>query len=190
MKSPYDFDLPIEYVFTLVKDCVAFTQSGGTPFTPRKSVISTFNTAQRIGMYTDNCKVWKRLVPALKIWAFVKTHFTRAHKKIRKYDAATRNVCFHTNTKSSQRKTVESISKLANIIISNRQSMALLILTVARLTVELAETNTKLVKVPATNTKLQANLTTSHNKNGGGSGGGGGNGGIHFPRAYITLTHY
>ena len=57
-----------------------------------------------------------------------------------------------------QQDTIDAIASLSNVTIADRDTMAALTQTISRLTVEIAESNTKLVKALADNNELTQQL--------------------------------
>ena len=139
MNELYNVNLSIESFFTLIENCVDYAQAGGTPFTPQQVVSSASNTIQRTGMYTDSCKVWRRLLMQAKIWALFKSEFNRTHNESCETQETTRSAGFHANNAENfQRETVDAIVQLLNANIIDRTAIAALITTVSNLTIELA----------------------------------------------------
>jgi len=83
MAVNYDVNLPIEKFFKRIKQCVQYAAAGNTPFTAAQVVSTAFRTIQKTGMFTDECKIWKRLPTLEKTWAQFKVDFTLTHSKQR-----------------------------------------------------------------------------------------------------------
>ena len=83
MGAAYDVNLPIKTLFKRIEDDVQFAAAGNTPFTAAQVVSIAFRIIQKTGMFTDDCKIWKRLPAIQKTWAQLKIDFSLAHSKLR-----------------------------------------------------------------------------------------------------------
>ena len=108
-------------------------------------------------MFLDDFKTWKRKPDADKTWENFKTYFSLAHHEFRKTCITTAGSGF-ANTNSAKnllsyqpnvaykQETVDDIANLASATSHYRDSVSTLTATVATLTTDLADTNTKLIK--------------------------------------------
>ena len=179
MAATYDVNLPIETLFKRIEECVQFAAAGNTPFTAPQVVSTAFRTVQKTGMYTDDCKIWKRKPAQYKTWAQFKVDFTIAHNELREEQQTTRGAGFHANAvQDLQQETATAIANLANATLADRETMTAMQANISTLTTQLSEANAKLVDALNVCTTLKELLATRNSSNGnGGSNGGGRNGG-------------
>ena len=60
MTAPYNVNLPIETLYKRIEESVQYTAAANTPFTKAQAVSTAFHVIQKIGMFLDDCKAWKR----------------------------------------------------------------------------------------------------------------------------------
>ena len=169
MKVPYDVNLPIETFFDQVEDAVEFASAGNAPFTPVQVVNTAYNVIFNTGMFTDDCKIWKRKPAANKTWTQFKVDFAIAHEELVESTQTAQAAGFQANNAETIRQTAAAIENLANATIADRESMAALTLTVSTQTtalseaaVALAEANVKLHTALARITILERQLAAAH----------------------------
>ena len=195
MAAAYDVNLPIETLYKRIEDCVQYAAAANTPFTAAQVVSTAFRVIQKTGMFTDDCKIWKRRTPLTKTWAQLKVDFTIAHNELRESQQTTRSAGFHANNvqemEGLQQETATAIANLANATLADRSTMTSMQATIATLTTQLADVNHKLVEALNSNSTLKETIAagTGNRNNGGGAGrnGNSNNGGGYTATQYI---HY
>ena len=60
MTAATDVNLPVDTLYKRVEDCTQFTAAANTPLTDPHIFSSAFRVIHKTGMYTDNCKAWKK----------------------------------------------------------------------------------------------------------------------------------
>ena len=181
MGAAYDVNLPIEKLFKRIEDGVQFAAVGNTPFTAAQVVSIAFCIIQNIGMFTDDCKIWKRLPAIQKTWAQLKIDFSLAHSKLHKSQQYNRTGGYENNATEVQemqemrQETAMAIANLASATLADRETMTSIQATITTLTLQLAEVNIKLADSLNVVTTLNEQLfaVTGAAKGGGGNGGGG-----------------
>ena len=171
MTATYDVNLPIETLYKRIEECVQYAAAGNTPFTAAQVVSTAFRTVQKTGMFTDDCKIWKRLPALNKTWAQFKIDFTAAHNELREEQQTTRGAGFHANSvQDLQQETATAIANLANATLADRTTMTSMQATITTLTSQLAEANSKLVEALNVTTTLKEQLASRNHSSGGGGG--------------------
>ena len=168
MKERYDCNLPIETFFDQIEDAVEYASAGNAPFTPVQVVNTAFNVIFRTGLFNDDCKVWKRKPDADRTWVQFKIDFSIAHQELVESTQTAQTAGYQGNNADSghlnaerEQDTIEAISNLANATLADRESIAALTQTISRLTVEIAESNAKLVRALAANNELTKKLANT-----------------------------
>ena len=163
MKERYDVNFPIENFFDQIEDAMEYAAAGNAPFSPDQVVNTAFHVIFTTGMFHDDCKLWKRRPALERTWANFKIAFSMAHQELLESTQTAQSSGFQVNHMADgvQQETITAISHLANATMADRESMATLTATVGRLTVELAETNAKLVRALADNNILARQVGTS-----------------------------
>ena len=172
MEAAYDINMPIETLFEQIEDAVEYAAQAHTPFTNAQVVSTAYMLVHKTGMFTDECKAWRRITRNLKTWDRFKDDFSEAYMDI-EATATARTAGFQANNAnldSIHQDTVVAIENLANATLADRESIATLTTTIGKLTVDLAETNARLAKALADNASLTTKLagrknTTNINRN-------------------------
>jgi len=175
MAAKYNVNLPTETFFKRIEECVQYAAAGNTPFTAAQVVSTTFRTTQKTGMFTDECKICKRLPMPEKTWAQFKIDFTLAHSEIRESQQTMRGGGFHTNNvQELQQETATAIANLANETLADRETMTSIQATITTLKTQLSEANQKLVDAFKVCTTLKEKIASTKNNcnNRGGRGNG------------------
>ena len=143
MSEAFDPNLPIESFFRRIEECVEFAAAGNTPFSPQQVVTQAFYNIQRSGLFTDDVREWRRLPQPVKRWERFKTHFARAYHELKEATSTTKTAGY-TGNNAMQGDPLQALNNLANATAADRETMANLTSTINSLTLQLAETNTKL----------------------------------------------
>jgi len=80
MKAAYDPNLPIEFLFKQIEDAVAYADHGQAPISKVQVTNRAINLITNTGLFTDECKEWKRLSADSKTWLAFKVKFAEAHQ--------------------------------------------------------------------------------------------------------------
>ena len=59
MKTAYDINILIEIFLDQIEDAIEFASAGNATFTLVQVVNTAFNVISSIGMFQDDCKLWK-----------------------------------------------------------------------------------------------------------------------------------
>jgi hypothetical protein len=147
MKTDININQPIELFFDQIEDAVDFSAAGKGPYTPQHVTAVAYQLVFKTTMFPDDCKQWKRQAALDKTWTNFNTTFATAHQELRKCQQTT-TVGFHSanSAMALQTETVDAIANLATATAADCSSIATLTTTISNLTMELAQTNTKLVK--------------------------------------------
>ena len=172
IEAAYDINMLIETLFEKIEDTVEYTAQAHTPFTNAQVVSIAYMLVHKTGMFTNECKVWRRFTINLKTWDRFKDNFAEAYMDI-EATATARTAGFQANNANIDiihQDTVVTIESLANATLADRESISTLTTTIGKLTVDLAETNVKLAKALADNANLTTKLegrknTTTINRN-------------------------
>ena len=82
-RAPYGANQPIKTLINQVETDVEYAADGNTPYSPAQVVATAYQLVFHIGLFNNNCKVWKRKADAYKTWVNFKVDFTTAHQEWR-----------------------------------------------------------------------------------------------------------
>ena len=194
MGAAYDVNLPVETLYKRIEEGVQFAAAGNTPFTAEQVVSIAFRIIQKTGMFTDDCKIWKRRPPVQKTWAQFKVDFALAHSELRESQQTNRTGGYANNATEMhdmQQETATAIANLANATLADRETMTSMQATISTLTLQLAEVNQKLVDSLNVATTLKTQLVTAAGSaQGGGNAGNGGGAWTPVRQTQQSYTHY
>ena len=162
MVTPYDSSTPITKLFSQIEEAVAYAEAGQTPFTQQQILQKAYLLILKTGIYSDDCRSWKRRPQSEHTWANFKPHFTLAYTYLRESQLATGESMFHGANATIHQGYSEAINTLA----TNATEQHTLVANVV-------QTNTTLLdQVKALQTQLTALTAAGNNRgnNGGGSG--------------------
>jgi hypothetical protein len=94
MKTDYDVNHPIELFYDQIEDAVDFAAAGDCPYTPIQLTAIAYQLVFKTGMFPEECKLWKRGLPANKNWTGFKTVFAIAHQELRESNVTTAAASF------------------------------------------------------------------------------------------------
>ena len=89
LQAPYNANLHIKALI------VDYTAAGNTPYTPLQVVGIAYQLIFQTGMFTNDCKHWKRQDPADKNWTEFKIFFANADQELRKSQDTTAGAGYH-----------------------------------------------------------------------------------------------
>jgi hypothetical protein len=165
MKQPCDVNQPIEVLYQQIEDAIEFAAAGQTPYSPAQVLNVAYQLVFRTGIFTDECKIWKRQPADYKTWPHFKVDFAVAYQEYNEALAITpRAAGFHAETMAAnalaahQDNTIDAIANLATATAEDRRAVANLTDTNATLTKELAVSNGKLVSALTTVNSLTKQL--------------------------------
>ena len=72
-------NLSIKALFEQIEDAVEYAANGRTPFTNEQVVSTAYMLVAKTGMFTDKCKVWRRMTGNLRTWDQFNIDFTIAY---------------------------------------------------------------------------------------------------------------
>ena len=78
METAYSINLPIETLVGQTEDVVDYAAQVNAPFTNAQVVSTEYMLVHKTGMFTDKCKVWRRLPRNLKTRDRLKGNFDEA----------------------------------------------------------------------------------------------------------------
>ena len=68
MKQDWDPNQPFEVLIDQIEDSVAYAAAEDMPYTVPQVVNTAYNIIFRAGMFTDECKVWRKKASVYKTW--------------------------------------------------------------------------------------------------------------------------
>jgi hypothetical protein len=147
MQQPCDVNQPIEVFYKQIEDAMEFAAAGQTPYSPAQILSIAYQGIFRTGIFADDCKIWKRQLPAYKTWEQFKTDFRIAYKEYNEArDIAPSAAGFHAEDSAFQHDTtIDAIANLATATAADRTAVANLTDTNALLTKQLAKSSEKLI---------------------------------------------
>ena len=144
--TPYDTNHPIENLTDQIKNDVEYAASGQNLYTPEHVVAVTYQVMFKIGLFIDDCKIWRRKDPADKTWTAFKIFFATSHQECQELQVTTAGAGFQTaNVVVYQQDTVEAITNLATATASDRAAVADLTTTNSNLTTKFTACQSKLI---------------------------------------------
>ena len=157
-KTAYDTNQSIEVLIEQIEDAVEFAAAGSTPYTAEQVVNISYQLIYEIGMFADNCKLWKRNPDVDKTWTAFKQYFSLAHQGLRKAQVGTTDTLFGSANASITQDTVDAIANLATATAHDRVTLSTLTTTNALLTLALTKANADLVEALKTITYITKKL--------------------------------
>jgi rubrerythrin len=162
MKQLCDVNQPIEVLYQQIEDAIEFAAAGQTPYSPKPILDVAYQLIFCTGIFSNDCKIWKRQPAAYKTWPQFKVDFAVAHQEYSEaLDVTPAASGFHAEEATDQQETIEAIANLATATAEDCKAVANLTGTNATLTKELATTDGKLVTaltLVTTLTKQNADL--------------------------------
>ena len=148
MNQPYDPNQPIEVLFDQIEDAIDFAAAGNTPFTNEQIVNSAYNLVFDTGMFTDECKEWRKKEATNKTWAEFKRKFTEAHQDLQESQATARSTGYagYANAVTQETEALEALAQLANATTVDCATITTLTQQVKELQDENKKLNAKLVE--------------------------------------------
>ncbi len=80
----YDAAQPINDVFTAVDDLLDVAVAADAPYSAKQAINFAYGILKRNGRFVDALTKWEAKTPQQRTWGAFKTHFTEAHKILRK----------------------------------------------------------------------------------------------------------
>ena len=82
MTQSYDPNAPFECFIKQIEDGMMIADAAGKPYTPEQIEQMGYMILEKTGVFTDECKQWRRRTTATKTWANLKTDFGIAHNDL------------------------------------------------------------------------------------------------------------
>ena len=191
MTARYDPNVPIETLFAQIADGVAYAKLGEGPFTSKQVVDIALLCLAKTGVFNDDLNEWNRFSLLDRTWPNFRVHFSKAHRKWRANLRLTagqhfprENAVDATSVQNHQAETVDALANLATATAADRATVAILTDTIAKLSLELASAQAKLISSVLDNQRLLIRLSDkrgSWNTSGGGTDGNTSGGGTDGP---------
>ena len=164
MKTAYDPNMPIENLFEQINDAVEYASAGKTPYTPLQIVTTAYQLIFDTGVFSLDCKEWRKKATDDKTWANFIIFWTEKHLDYREEQTHTSGTGFHAN--SATNETIEAIACLATATASDRKALENLTATNLVLTTELKLAQESLITALTKITKLTESLNYHKAKSG------------------------
>ena len=158
MKTPYDPNLPIENLFEQITDAVEYASAGKTPYTPLQMVSTAYQLVFNTGVFSLDCKEWRKRPTVNQQWPDFVTFWTEKHMDYREEQTQMTGQGFQANNVTPQQETIDAIACLATATAHDRQAMENLTATNLILTKELKNAQESLVTALTKVTKLTESL--------------------------------
>jgi hypothetical protein len=114
MKQPRDVNQPIAVMYQQIEDSIEFAAAGQTPYSPEQVLSIAYQLVFRTGIFTDDCKIWKRQAAAYKTWTQFKVDLAVAYQEYNEgLEISPRASGFQAEVRNEQHKTIEAIANLA-----------------------------------------------------------------------------
>ena len=150
MSTPWDPNLPIEYVFRQIQDAMVYASHAQTPFSNEQIVNEAYTIVFNTGLFENKCRKWRKRTRNVT-WVYFKTYFGEAYNDWRESQKTTAASNYSTanmttNNKIFEEENIAAIANLATATAADRATTAQLTATNAQLTTELKRTQDKLVE--------------------------------------------
>jgi hypothetical protein len=147
MKQPCDVNQPIEVLYQQIEDAIEFAAAGQTPYSPEQVLNIAYQLIFRTGIFSDDCKIWKRQPAAYKTWPQFKLDFAVAYQEYSEaLDITPGAAGFNAEeVADNHESTLDALANLATATAEDRRAVANLTGTNATLTKDLATSNGKLI---------------------------------------------
>ena len=155
MKTPYDPNLPIENLFEQITDAVEFASAGKTPYTPLQIENTAYQIIFNTGVFSLDCKEWRKKPAVDKTWPNFQTFWTEKHMDYREEQTQMTGQGYQANNVThSNQETIDAIACLATATAHDRAAMENLTATNLVLAQELKSAQDALVVALQKITKL------------------------------------
>jgi hypothetical protein len=140
LNTPYDSNQPIESLFQQIQDARAFAIAGGQPYGNTMIVNVAYTLVFNTGLFQDSCITWQVSRAEQQTWTNVKIHFAAAHHDFltnhtdQQYGFHSANMMIEYHRYEG---TADAIAQLAVATASDRDTVAIIIATNAKLTLQL-----------------------------------------------------
>lgn len=85
----YDVTFPPDTIYMIIEDLMDLAEAAEAPFSQRQAVMIGYNIMNRTGRFKDSLREWIRKPTIQQTWIAFKTHFSQAHKELKKLGALT-----------------------------------------------------------------------------------------------------
>jgi hypothetical protein len=140
LNTPYDPNQPIETLFQQIQDARAAAVAGGQPYGAAMIVNVAYTLVFNTGLFPDAYRAWQSRAIAAKTWAQFKIDFATAHREFRLTNQTAQqsgchsaNMMIEEGRDDSMQETAEVIAQLATATASDRDTVATLTTTNAKL---------------------------------------------------------
>ena len=82
MKKDFDHLLPFEHFVKQIEDSMELAEAANTPYTSQQVILIGYNIMFKTGVFTDECKAWRKKPISTKTWANMKLHFAEAFREL------------------------------------------------------------------------------------------------------------
>jgi hypothetical protein len=136
-------------LFQQIQDARAFAVAGGQPYGDAMILNVDYTLVFNTGLFPDACRAWQVRPKAQKTWINFNIHFTAAHLEFRLTNQTSHQSGFHSANMMIENHpyqgTADAIAQLAVATAFDRETVATLTATNAKLTLQL-ETSQAYVK--------------------------------------------
>jgi hypothetical protein len=144
LNALYDPNQPIEMLFQQIQDARGFAVAGGKPYGAAMIVNVAYTLVFNTGLFPDACRAWQSRSIAGKTWAQFKLDVATANCEFRITNQTAHQSGFHSanmmiekGREETMQDTVDAIAQLATATASDRQTLATLTKTNAKLATQL-----------------------------------------------------
>jgi hypothetical protein len=113
-------------MYKQIEDAIEFAAAGQAPYAPAQVINTAYQLVFRTGIFSDDCKIWKRRDAAYKTWPQFKTDFALAYQEYNKALGIGPSAAgFHTEAfHAHQAETIDAITNLATETAADRLAVA------------------------------------------------------------------
>ena len=83
MHADYDVNQPMEVLIKQIDNAVNMATEADNPYLAEQVVTAAYNLFFKTGIFTDDCKLWRRRVAGNKTWQHFNTYFTMDYQELR-----------------------------------------------------------------------------------------------------------
>jgi hypothetical protein len=162
LNMSYEPNLLIESLFQKIQDARAFAITGGQSFGDALIVNFTYTLVFNKGLFPDACRTWQVRPAAQITWTNFKIHFAAAHREFSLTNQTAHHSVFHSANMTIEyhhyQGTADTIAQLAVATASDRDTVATLTATNAKLTLKLETSQAYVQKLKEDIAKLELKI--------------------------------
>jgi len=170
MDEPFDPSVPIDVYFKRIDECVQYATDAETAYTSEQILQTAYYAISSSNLYLDACKEWRRKPQGEKTWGNFKTHFAIEYHELKEQEKTTTMGQGYHNANLVQQDhnedalLLESLQHLALAATTDKQTIAQLVESNAKLTENVSTLTAQLAQALATAPKPKSNAQMKYDQ--------------------------